>query len=162
MLSKLNQSLRLICLALLFGGSAASVFTAIILVKAGEAKGIPTAQAAAANAPVFIQFSKVALGAAMLLILTEIVDYFLHKKLDRTAILRVAASAICFVTACIFALGIVPPMEALLPQIATNEATHAAFQHLHQQSRMVFGCTILFALASLLIPVFGAPERSKD
>ncbi len=45
-MSKASQILRLISLALLFGGSAAVVFVAVVLVKAAKANGVPVEEAA--------------------------------------------------------------------------------------------------------------------
>ena len=56
----------------------------------------------------------------------------------------------------IFALGIVPPMEAQLPNMKTSEEARQEFRKMHEVSRGVFGATILFALASLILPIFGA------
>jgi hypothetical protein len=60
----------------------------------------------------------------------------------------------------VFALGITPMMAELLPAIATNPTAHEDFHKLHELSRMVFGGTIVFALISLLMPVFSNESRS--
>ena len=46
----LGKILRTISLAMLFGGSVAIVFAAIVLVHAAKAHGVPIAEAAARNA----------------------------------------------------------------------------------------------------------------
>jgi len=156
--------LRLISLAILFGGSAAVVFSAITLVKAAEAQGIPTAQAAAANAPVFIHFSKVALGASIALLVAEALDFSRRKRPEKLVLFRYVVSLLCVATTMIFALGIVPPMAELLPLLHSKSGispedlarAHADFQKLHELSRMVFGGTIVLALISLVLPTFGS------
>lgn len=148
-----SKLLRTISLAILFGGSSAIVFAAIVLVKAAQANGIPTAEAAAANAPVFIHFSKVALGSAVALLLAEILDVLCSVK-TRLVLARYLTSAVCVISAIIFALAIVPPLAALLPVINTDPTAHKSFEEMHQLSRAVFGVTIFSALLSLILPLF--------
>jgi len=160
----LSTILRLVALAILFGGSAAIVFAAITLVKAAEAQGVPVAEAANANAPLFIQFSKVALGAGIALLLAESLDFANNRLTDKLTIARYVSSLLCVATTMIFAFGIVPVLEELRPRIKTDEAAHAEFRKLHEFSRMVFGGTILLALISLVIPALGreaAPTNAK-
>jgi hypothetical protein len=162
-----GKFLRTISLALLFGGSSAIVFAAIVLVKAAQAKGVPVPEAAAANAPVFIHFSKIALGSALVLLLSEVIDLFTAEKTKLT-VARYATSAVCIVSACVFALVIVPPLDALLPVINTDPTAHKSFHDMHELSRAVFGVTIFSALLSLVLPIFDkttpstVPMKSMD
>lgn len=158
----LGRILRTIALAVLFGGSAAIVFAAIVLVKTGVANGMTTAEAAFNNAPIFIHFSKVMLGAAVLLLLGEALDYAKRRDWSKLTIAQYATSLVCVIGAMIFSLGFVPPMEALLPSLKTDAAAHQMFTHLHETSRIVFGATILCALASLLLPIFGALRDKSE
>jgi len=153
---KLGKVLRLIALAILSGGSAAIVFAAITLVKVAVADGIPTAEAAARNAPLFIYYSKVVLGGAVLLGLGEFFELSQRKEPSVETFRKFAlfASIVCIVCVGIFAFGIVPPMEKLLPDLRTVKETHEQFQHLHKMSEGVFGASILLAFASLVLPVF--------
>lgn len=164
-MQKTSEILRLISLSILFGGSAAVVFVAVILVRAAVDQGIPQSEAAGINAPAFIQFAKVVAGAAVMLLAAEALNFAALKKgvieKTKTTFPRLAASLICAVTAFIFAFAIVPPMDELRPLIKTDEAKAAEFKKLHEVSRGVFGATILFALVSLLLPVFGAAAESK-
>jgi hypothetical protein len=154
-----SKILRLVALAVLFGGSAAIVFAAITLVKAAQAQGVPVAEAANANAPLFIQFSKVALGAGIALLLAECLDFAANRLTDKLTIARYVSSLLCVATTMIFAFGIVPVMEELRPRIKTDETAHAEFHKLHEVSRMVFASTIFLALISLVIPALG-PEAA--
>lgn len=157
----LSEILRALSLSILFGGSAMVVFVAITLVKAQTAQGIPTAEAAAANAPAFVSYGKILLGAAVALLFAEVLAFTKEQK-TKALFVRLGASAICIVTAFIFSLAIVPPMDKLLPSIKTDSAAHAQFQDLHESSRKVFGATIVFALISLLTPIFGAACANKS
>lgn len=159
-MKKIAEASRLISLAVLFGGSAAVVFVAIVLVRAAKADGVEVAEAAFRNGPAFIQFGKVAAGAAIVLLISE-VSHFLsltNKSLNKTRLLRYGSSFLCATTALIFAFGIVPPMEALLPDIKTDQAAHEKFHGLHETSRAVFGASIVFALLSLVTPPLGKRE----
>ncbi len=151
-----SNILRWVCLSLLFGGSIAVVVAAITLVKAAEAQGIPVSQAASANAPVFLVFSKIALAAGLALIVSEAMDYAVHRVLKGAVILRYAASVLCAATTMVFALGIVPPMEQLRSVMHSNPAAYTQFKSLHETSRMVFGATILLAFVSLASQAFQA------
>lgn len=156
----LSEILRAISLSILFGGSAMVVFVAVTLVKAQTAQGIPVAEAAAANAPAFVSYGKILLGASVALLIAEVLAALKEPK-TKAFFVRLVASFICIVTAMIFSLQIVPPMEKLLPSIKTDSAAHAQFQELHESSRKVFGATIVFALISLLTPIFGAACANK-
>jgi Domain of unknown function (DUF4149) len=151
----LGKILRTLSLAILFGGSAAVVFSAIVLVKAAQAKGIPVPQAAAANAPVFIHYAKVNLGAGILLLVGEALDYAKRGAWTKLTIAQYACSLLCVATTMIFAFYFAPTMAELLPNIK-DAAVQTQFHQLHEGSRAVFGGTILLALASLILPIFGA------
>jgi hypothetical protein len=151
-MKKLCRILRLASLAVLSGGSIAIVFAAITLVKTAEASGIPAAQAAVTNAPVFVQFSHIAVVCAVLLIATELVDYFQTKPISRLKIICYISSLLCFTSTLIFAWVLVPAMERLRPLIQSNTSAHTNFLQLHDCSRLVFGGIILFASIALLLP----------
>ncbi|MDZ4835038.1 MAG: DUF4149 domain-containing protein [Candidatus Melainabacteria bacterium] len=165
-MQKTSEILRLISLSILFGGSATVVFVAIVLVKSAVASGVPQSEAAGINAPAFIQFAKVVAGASVMLLAAEALNFAAIKKglveKTKTTFSRLAASLICAVTAFIFAFAIVPPMDELRPLIKTDEVKAAEFKKLHDVSRGVFGATILFALISLVLPVFGAVENKRS
>lgn len=151
---------RTLSLVMLSGGSAAIVFGAVVLVKAATAKGIPVAEAAATNGPLFIAYSRVALGSAIVLLVAELIDLVTNKNKAASSKIRYVSSVICAIAAFGFALGIVPPMEELLPKIAQDPAAHEKFHKLHEMSRIIFGISILGAFASLLIPFFGKSEEA--
>lgn len=151
---------RTLSLVMLSGGSAAIVFAAIVLVKAATAKGIPVAEAATANAPLFIAYSRVALGSAIVLLIAEVIDLVTNKNKAALSKVRYVSSVICAIAAFGFALGIVPPLEELLPLIAQDPAAHEKFHKLHEISRVIFGISILGAFTSLLIPIFGKSEET--
>lgn len=148
--------MRTIALAILFGGSLAVVFTAVSLVKAATAAGEPVSEAAARNAPIFIQYAIVNLIAGFVLLIGEGLDYAKRRLWNRSTIAQYTCSLLCVATTMIFALGLVPPMKELLPTIKTNEQARQEFHKLHETSRIVFGGTMLLALASLILPIFGA------
>ncbi|MBX9692672.1 MAG: hypothetical protein K2Z81_09835 [Cyanobacteria bacterium] len=160
-MSKVNKILRLVSLSILFGGSAAVVFVAVILVKAAVAKGIPVSQAAATNAPAFIEFSKVAAGAAIALLIAEAINFATQAKSKLTNA-RYIASFLCVVATFVFAFAIVPPMKALQPYIGDDEAKAQEFHKLHEVSRGVFGGTILFALFALAFSAFEGQEVRRE
>lgn len=158
----LSKVLRWIALSILFGGSASIVFAAIVLVKAAEGQGIPVVEAANANAPIFIQFSKVSLTAGIVLLLSECLHFTQVRYPAKLTMVRYAASIACIATTMIFTLGIVPPMEELRPMLKTDIAARQEFHHLHELSRAVFGITIISALVSLLIPAFEETTCAKS
>ncbi|MBY0358768.1 MAG: DUF4149 domain-containing protein [Candidatus Obscuribacterales bacterium] len=158
----LSTVLRTVALALLSGGSAAIVFSAIVLVKAATAQGVPLAEAAANNAPLFLQYGKVALGAAVLLALGEIGSFTAQKPNNKLAFARLLSSVICIICAFAFALVIVPPMEQLLPSIKTMASAQEDFHKLHEISRAIFGASILCAFISLLLPIFEKNCSNKN
>lgn len=155
-----SRIVRLVALALLFGGSSAVVFAAITLVKAATAAGVPVSEAATANAPIFIQFSKIALGAGIGLLLAECLDFAMEKKPAKLTLARYAASLACVASTMVFAFVIVPPMESLLPSIKSDKRAHEKFHKMHETSRGVFAATILFALLALILPAFEKPALS--
>ena len=160
---KLARILRLISLAMLSGGSTAIVFAAITLVNAAKAQGIEVHKAAAANAPVFIEYSKVALVFAVCLVISEAMeikgDLSRLEKKSRWPMARYFASTICAIATFIFCLGIVPPMEEVRVHMKTDEAAKLEFDRLHSASRMVFATSIVFALVSLILPVLSSRSR---
>jgi len=161
LLYKTGRLIRFISLALLFGGSTACVFAAVTLVKAAVAQGIAVPQAAAANAPVFINFSRVALVAALFLLAAESIDFARAGKRDRLTLIRCLASLACVAATMIFALGIVPPMQELLALRQGSTEAAQKFHQLHEISRLVFSGTILFALISLVISALELPGRKE-
>jgi hypothetical protein len=132
------------------------VFAAVSGVKSAEERGIPVAQAASANAPVFVEYGKAALVLCIFLLFVELLDYITDRKIDLPRKLRYGTSTACFVAAAILSLGIVPHMEALLPDIQTNEESHAEFRRSHNQSRLAVTAIVLFAFASIAIPFVNA------
>ena len=153
MLKTLIRVLRVISLAILCTGSAGFVYAAMTGVGVAQQHGVPIAQAAAANAPVFVEYGKAALVLSIFLIFVEFLDFVVDRKVDFARKLRYASSATCFIAAAILGLVIVPRMNELLPDIGTTEEAHAAFQQLHTQSRVCVGAMILFAFASIAIPL---------
>lgn len=147
----LSKLLRSLSLTFLTGGSSAIVFAAIVLVKAATAKGVPVAEAAAVNAPIFIQYSKVALACAGILLVSEILDFVSNASKSKIDYAKYLFSVLSVAAVAIFSLVIVPPMEQLLPDLANQ---HEQFRHLHEQSRAVFGTSMLFAFVSMLLPIF--------
>lgn len=158
----LGRILRTISLAMLFGGSVAIVFGAIVLIHAAKAKGIPVAEAAATNAPLFIVFSKVNLAFGILLLIGEALDYADRRLWNKATIAQYACSLLCVASTMVFAIGIVPPMERLLPLLGTEHAEKAReeFRVMHEVSRPIFGTTIILALFSLILPIFGALKET--
>lgn len=153
-MGNLTKLARTLSLVMLSGGSAAIVFAAIVLVKAAKAKGIPVEEAAANNAPLFIQYSRIVLGSAIILLLSEIVDLVSNKSKTKLTQFRYICSFVAIATGFAFALGIVPPLEELLPTIQTSAEAHAKFHHLHEISRAIFGISIAGAFAALILPLF--------
>lgn len=140
------------------------VFAVVTLVKAAKEKGIPVAEAAMNNAPVFLNFSVVALVCAILLVIAEALDFMKNKaSASKLVKARWATSLIAVAATMAFSLGIVPPMRELLPQIQTNQEAREKFDGMHKTSERVFGIVILFALISLLLPAFdksgGLPRK---
>lgn len=160
-MQKTIQAVRNIALALLFGGPATTVFIAVSQVKAGQAQGMTAQEAAFANAPLFILAGKVAFIAAFVLLIAEAVDFALVRKASKVVLARYASSVLSIVATIVFAVGLIPPMEQLLPRIKQDEAAHAEFKRLHEISRATFSATILFALLSLILSPF-AQDKKKE
>jgi hypothetical protein len=160
----LARILRLISLAMLFGGSTATVFAAITLISAAKAQGIPATEAAAANAPLFIEFSKVALAFAITLVVAEAIeikgDLKSLEKGTRWRMARYFSSIVCAISTFIFALAIVPQMEDVRVLMKTDESAKKQFQKLHEASRLIFTGTIVFALVSLVVPAISTKKIS--
>lgn len=146
--------LRLIALSLLSGGSTAVVFAAVTLVKAATAAGVPIQEAATANAPIFINYAKIATGASAALLISLLIDLRSGGLKGALNLACMASSLACIIAASIYSFAIVPPMEKLLPQIKTVAASYEEFHRLHELSRAVFGASIAFAYLSLILPVF--------
>jgi len=152
-----GRILRTIALAILFGGSAAIVFAAVTSVHHAVAtEGITKAEAATRNAPIFIAYAKVNLIAGFVLLIGEALDYAKRRLWNKGTIAQYACSLLCVISTMIFALAIVPPMARALPNIKTDTAAKQEFDSLHHVSQSVFGATILLALSSLILPIFGA------
>ncbi|HEY9784291.1 MAG TPA: hypothetical protein V6D17_02745 [Candidatus Obscuribacterales bacterium] len=161
-MEKLVRIIKQVALALLFGGPATTTFIAVSQVKAGQAQGLTAAEAAFANAPLFILAGKAALAAAFILLIAEAIDFAVVKKPTKLMLARYGASILCIVATIVFAVGIVPPMEELLPKIKTDEAAHAEFKKLHEISRAAFGLTILFALMSISLSALGDKTEAEQ
>jgi hypothetical protein len=153
MLTILIRVLRVISLAILSAGSVGFVLAAMAGVKSAQEHGITVSQAATANAPVFAQYGNGILVLTIFLVFVELLDYLMDRKVDRARLFRYGTSVACLLSAVIFAKVLVPQMEELLPNIGGNEEAHAAFQQLHNLSRIVVGALVLFSLASIAIPL---------
>jgi hypothetical protein len=145
---------------MLFGGSTAIVFAAITLVAAAKAHGMSPLEAAATNAPVFIEYSKVAAVFAITLVLAEAIEikgdlHNLEGRNHKWRMGRYFASIVCAACTFLFSFGIVPPMQQSMKDMKTNEAAHEQFDRLHKFSRIIFMGTIAFGLVSLIIPALG-------
>jgi hypothetical protein len=137
------------------------VFAVVTLVKAAKEKGIPVAEAAMNNAPIFINFSTIVLVCAILLLIAEALDFVKNKShATKLAKVRWASSLLAVIAAGVFSLGIVPPMKQLLPEISTNTESREKFDAMHKSSEKVFGVVILCALVSLLLPAFDKPKST--
>jgi hypothetical protein len=152
--------LRLISLAMLFGGSTATVFAAITLISAAKAHGIAPLEAAATNAPVFIEFSKVAAIFALTLVIAEAIEikgdlHSLEGRNHKWRMGRYFASIACAICTFIFSFAVVPPMQQAMVQMKTNEVAQKEFTRMHKMSQIIFTGTIAFALVSLIIPALG-------
>ena len=155
-LTKMGTIIRLTALSLLFAGSIAVVFVAVTLVKAGEAKGLTVAEAASANAPVFIEFSKLIAASCISLLIAEAIDSFSTRHFSRLKLIQYALSAFCCLCGFTFALVLAPMMNQLLDSINYDVHSYETFRALHQSSRFIFSGIILFAWLSLILPIFGS------
>lgn len=168
-LSRVAVILRTVSLAVLFGGSVTIVAVAMMLVFSAVAEGIPKSQAATANAPIFIHFSKVLLGGGITLLIAEALAFSRNRNSSKPSSMRYILSLLCVATTMIFSLGIVPPMAEMLallhgktnlsPEELTNIQSN--FHRLHEISRLVVGGTILTAFLSLLIPASVPPTMTE-
>lgn len=160
-MQKLSEILRAISLSILFGGSAMVVFVAVVLVKSQTAQGIPVSEAAANNAPAFIQYAKVLTGASVTLLIAEGLGFFSAKIKNTALYARIATSMLCVICGFVFSFVFVKPMAAIQPLMKTDEAKAAQFHDLHEKSRIVFGAAIIFALLSILIPIIKNPGEAS-
>lgn len=149
--------LRLLALSILSGGSTAVVFAAVTLVKAATASGVPVSEAASANAPIFIYWGKIVTGASLALLLSLVLSFFKDGTKGKLELAHSACALVCILTASVYAFAIVPPMEALLPEIKSVPSSYEQFHRLHEISRAVFGASIAFAYTALLLPIFKRP-----
>src|ERR1700722_13050188 len=110
---KLSQLLRAIALSILFGGSSMIVFAVITLVKAAVAKGIPVAEAATNNVPVFVHYSTIALVCAVVLLIAESIDFAKNRATTNLTRARWATSLVTVATTMILSFAIMPLMKDL-------------------------------------------------
>ncbi len=148
-MNKLVETVRLLALSIIFGGSVAIVFVVINIAKEGHAAGLDTATIGLANAPLFIHFSKLALGAAIVLLVSEIADFFTNPEKSKCTFARYATSAASAILVIVFALGLTAPMADLLPKLKTDAEVGAKFDKLHHISQPVLGAAIALAIASI-------------
>ena len=151
---KLSYILRTISLAILGGGCIGVTVSAISLVKAAEAKGVTAAVAATANAPMFITFSSLMLGCAVVLFVGELIDLLVRKKVTKLMATRFAASALAITACFILSFAIIPPMKGMLGEIHATEQTEATWKTFHESARIVFGIIILSSMTALCVPGF--------
>ena len=135
------------------------VFAVVTLVKAAVAKGIPVAEAATNNVPVFVHYATIAMVSAIVLLIAESIDFAKNKSATTITRARWATSLLTVATAMILSFGIMPLMKDLMPLIKTNEEAHQKFQQLHHASEADISAMILFALASIALPVFDKPKQ---
>ncbi len=136
------------------------VFAAITLVHAAVAKGVPVSEAATANVPIFLHYSKIALGCGFALLIAEAINFAKSKGASKIVKARWAASGIASMATMVLAFAVVPMMKELLPIIKTNAEAHQKFQGLHHGSEAVFSIIIVCALVSLLLPIFETKQES--
>ncbi len=148
-MNKLAETARLLALSIIFGGSIAIVFVVINNAREGRAAGLDQATIGLANAPLFIHFSKLALGAAIALIVSEVADFFTNPEKSKSTFARYGTSAASAVLVLFFALGLTAPMTDLLPKLKTDAAAEAEFSKLHKISQPILGTAIALALASI-------------
>lgn len=148
-MNKLVETVRLLALSIIFGGSIAIVFVVINIAKEGHAAGLDQATIGLANAPLFIHFSKLAMGAAIALIVSEVADFFTNPEKSKCTFARYGTSVLSAILVLVFALGLTAPMAAMLPQMKTDAEVGAKFDKLHHVSQPVLGTAMLLAIASL-------------
>jgi uncharacterized membrane protein YjgN (DUF898 family) len=165
---KLSRILRWISLAFLFGGSVSIVYVAVSLLTFAQAHGIATEVAAAVNAPLFFQYTKLVVVAAFMLLIAESLDFAAHRSPSKLERVRYATSMLCAAAIMIFAFGLVPPMKKLSrvfiarPAVfMLNPAFRDTFKQYHETARIVFGASVLLALTSLLLPAFDVAETTR-
>ncbi len=151
---KLSYILRVIGLSILFGGSVAIIISAITLVHAAEEQGIARAIAASANAPMFLQFSSVAMVSGFMLLAGEALDYAKERRINKLVGARYSASLIAVAATLILAFAVIPPMKRMLHSIHTNTQAQETWQKFHETSRIIFGVIILSSLLALIMPAF--------
>ena len=151
---RLSYILRMISLAILSGGCIAVTVSAIALVTAAKAHGVTAAVAATANAPMFITFSSLMLGCAVVLLIGEVLDLLITKNMTRLTCTRFAASALSITACFILSFAIVPPMKAMIGEIHNSEQTESTWKTFHESSRIIFGIIILSSLTALCVPGF--------
>jgi hypothetical protein len=158
---KLSYILRVISLAILFGGSIAVVVSAITLVKAAEANGVVVSEAAARNAPMFLMFSNMVMVSGFVLLLAESLDYAKHRVINKLLVVRYGASLLCSIATIILCFAITPPMKEMLGSgsIHSSERTHEVWEVFHKSSQIAFSVIILSALVSLVMPAFELPRK---
>lgn len=161
-MNKFIETVRLLALALIFGGAIAVVFVAVTQVRIAKADGVDVAVAAFNNAPLFIHYSKLALGAGIILLVAEVADFFTTKVKSKCDLARYACSSLSAGLVLFFALSVVPPMSDLLPKIKTDEAAHAEFTKLHKISQPVLGIAVFLAMASLALSTGKSKKLSAE
>lgn len=155
--------MRVIALAFLSAGSASIVFAAISLVKAAVARGMPIAEAAAANVPIFYMFSTVVLICSCILFVAECIDFVMKLSPQSLLVkLRYTMSMICVCCGLIWSLGIVPQMRDLNPRIKSDADAHEQFQKMHKMSEMDMSAVMVCALISLLLPGLEQRRSTAD
>jgi uncharacterized membrane protein YjgN (DUF898 family) len=165
---KVSRILRWISLAFLFGGSASIVYVAVSLLIFAQAHGIAGEVAAAVNAPLFFQYTKLVVIAAFALLIAESMDFASHRspsKLERT---RYVTSMLCAAAIMIFAFGLVPPMKKMSQLFVArpamfmlNPAIRERFRQYHETARILFGASVLLALTSIVLPAFDSVETTR-
>lgn len=165
---KLSRVLRWIALAFLFGGSASIVFVAVSLLMFAESRGIAREVAAAVNAPLFFQYTKLVVVAAFALLIAESLDFAAHRSPSKLERVRYVTSMLCAAAIMIFAFGLVPPMKKMSGMLMTrpamfllNTEVRNRFKQYHKTARIVFGASILLALTSMLLPAFDSAETTR-
>ena len=156
---KLSYILRVISLAILFGGSIAVVVSAITLVKAAQAHGVPTSEAATANVPMFLVFSNMVMVSGFVLLAAESIDYAKHRVINNLLAVRYGASLLCSIATIILCFAIVPPMKEMLGSVHSSAQTFEVWQTFHKSSQIAFSVIVLSALVSLVMPVFEVPRK---
>jgi len=157
-MSSLAYTLRVVALSIMFGGSVSVIFCAMALISSAHQHGVATADAAAANAPMFTMFSIVLMFWAFVLLVGEALSYAAQRKLTLSTKARFASSLLCVAAAMVLKFGIIPQMEQITLK-PDDQKAHAAFKKLHSVSRADFMVIIVTALVSLLIPGFESSRK---